>query len=188
MTGEACFSNADLFGRVGIREQVSLRQRVSEHFAALRHPVYCYLVRVCGSEAEAEELTQETFLRLYSHLQEGRQIENVRSWVFKVGRNLALTRVREGFARRTVDIFAASDVPSSEISSEEMLIEQERDERFGLALRELTDLQRQCLHLRGEGLRYREIAEILSISIDSVADALQRAINRVRRAVHEQLP
>jgi RNA polymerase sigma factor (sigma-70 family) len=84
-----------------------------------------------------------------------------------------------------VAIMTADEMPSGERSSEETLIERERDQRFHLALEALTDRQRQCLHLRGEGLRYREIAAVLSISIDSVADALERAIHKVRKGVHE---
>jgi RNA polymerase sigma-70 factor (ECF subfamily) len=68
-------------------------------------------------------------------------------------------------------------------STEELIIESERDACLRVAVQELTEFQRQCLHLRAEGLRYREIAETLSVNIDSVA-ALQRAIKKLRSRVH----
>lgn len=185
MTGETRVNTIGLSTRIGAREPTNIRERVAEHFTDLRQPVYFYLAQICGSDAEAEELTQETFLRLYRYLHEGHEVKNVRSWVFKVGRNLAVTRIRESMARPSVAMVTADEVPSGESSSEDRLIERERDQRFHRALGALTDRQRQCLHLRAEGLRYREIAEVLSISIDSVSDALERAINNVRKAVHE---
>jgi RNA polymerase sigma-70 factor (ECF subfamily) len=45
----------------------------------------------------------------------------------------------------------------------------------------LTALQRECLHLRAEGLRYREIAELMGISISTVADAVRRASLKLSR-------
>jgi len=165
---------------------MSLRERVSEYFLALRNPVYGYLARFCGSPAEAEELTQEAFLKLYRHLLQGKKVENVKSWVFQVARNLAVDRTRtRSSVEEAVEISAAADIPSEGASSEEMILEHERDERLRVATKELTDFQRQCLHLRAEGLRYREIAETLSTSVDSVADALQRAIRKLRDRMHE---
>src|SRR5215469_15294249 len=115
-------TQADVIGlstKTGVREQVNIRQRVADHFADLRQPVYCYLAQICRSDAEAEELTQETFLRLYRYLHEGHQVKNVRSWVFKVGRNLAVTGIRESLARPSVAIVTADEMPSGERSSEE---------------------------------------------------------------------
>jgi RNA polymerase sigma-70 factor (ECF subfamily) len=165
---------------------MTLRERVSEYFVALREPVYGYLARFCGSTVEAEDLTQEAFLKLYRHLREGKEIDNVRSWLFQVARNLAVSRARSQLpVGEMPDLLDAENVPSENASSEELILERERDERLRTAMKELTDFQRQCLHLRAEGLRYREIADTLSTSIDSVADALQRAISKLRRTVHD---
>jgi RNA polymerase sigma-70 factor (ECF subfamily) len=165
---------------------MSLHERVSEYFVQLREPIYGYLARFCGSMADAEDLTQEAFLKLYRHLREGREIENVRSWLFQVARNLAVSQAR---SRSTVDnnstVLSSEVLAATEVAStEELIIKSERDTCLRVAVQELTDFQRQCLHLRAEGLRYREIAETLSVNIDSVADALQRAIKKLRSRVH----
>jgi RNA polymerase sigma-70 factor (ECF subfamily) len=163
---------------------MSLHDRVSQYFAALREPVYGCLARFCGSAADAEDLTQETFLKLYRHLRDGREIENVRSWVFQVARNLAVSRARSQSAVDYMDLPGVG-VASAIALPEEFLLARQRDENLQIAMRALTDFQRQCLHLRAEGLRYREIAEALSANIDSVADALQRAIRKLRDRMHE---
>jgi len=51
----------------------------------------------------------------------------------------------------------------------------------------LTTLQRECLHLRAEGLRYREIAELMKISISTVADAVRRATVKLAREVDSEV-
>ena len=164
---------------------MTLHDRVSQYFVAWREPVYGYLARFCGSASDAEDLTQEAFLKLYRHLREEKEIENVRSWLFQVARNLAVSRSR---SRSAVDnaeeLSSQTNVAAQGASSEELILERERDECLRVAVEELTDFQRQCLHLRAEGLRYREIAETLSANADSVADALQRAIRKLRRKVH----
>src|SRR5262245_58920074 len=125
---------------------MSLRERVSEYFLVLRDPVYGYLARFCGSPAEAEELTQEAFLKLYRHLLEGKNVANVRSWIFQVARNLAVDRKRSrGSADDGVGLPAIANVPSDETSSEAMILNEERNERLRIALKDLTDFQRQCL-------------------------------------------
>ena len=162
------------------------RERVSDYFLVLRDPVYGYLARFCGSPIEAEELTQEAFLKLYRHLLEGKKVENARSWIFRVARNLAIDRARSRHvSEERTERYLVEAMPSEEASSEAVILEHERHEQLGIAMEALTDFQRQCLHLRAEGLRYREIAETLSTSVDSVADGLHRAIRKLRERMHE---
>ena len=58
-------------------------------------------------------------------------------------------------------------------------------EQLGRAWVTLSPQQRQCLHLRAEGLRYREIAETMQISISSVREFLGRAITKLQKAAYE---
>jgi RNA polymerase sigma-70 factor (ECF subfamily) len=70
-------------------------------------------------------------------------------------------------------------------SAEEDLLERERLEQLSGAWKTLSPQQQQCLHLRAEGLRYREIAETMGLSISSVREFLSRAILRLQKVVHE---
>jgi RNA polymerase sigma-70 factor, ECF subfamily len=62
-------------------------------------------------------------------------------------------------------------------------LQDERLDRLHMAVLNLTALQRECLHLRAEGLRYREIAELMGISMSTVADAVRRATVKLAREV-----
>ena len=71
----------------------------------------------------------------------------------------------------------------SPLASPEELLEQTRTEqRIQAVIQALQEQDRRCLFLRAEGLRYREIAETLGISLGSVANSLERVIGKLSRA------
>lgn len=72
-----------------MQRTLSLKAKVAQLFELLRDPVYLYLTAVVRNSAEAEDIAQETFLRLYRTLHRGQPINNVRLWVFRVAHNLA---------------------------------------------------------------------------------------------------
>jgi RNA polymerase sigma-70 factor (ECF subfamily) len=70
---------------------------------------------------------------------------------------------------------------SAQNDHEKTMLERERRKLLREAVMNLTPLQRECLHLRAEGLRLREIADLLRISISTVADATRRASVKLAR-------
>src|SRR5260370_38241600 len=72
------------------QNESSPTQRVTVIFCELREPIYRFLVGGYRSPGEAEEVVQETFLRMYRELVEGKCIDNDRSWAYTVARNLSL--------------------------------------------------------------------------------------------------
>jgi len=133
---------------------------------------------------QAQETTQEVFLRLYLALEEGERIEKTRAWVFRVAHNLGLDMRAKNQLLPMAPGLAAT-LQDTARSVEADLIERERMEQLSGSWKSLSVQQRQCLHLRAEGLRYREIAETMGISISSVREFLSRAILRLQKAVHE---
>ena len=81
----------------------------------------------------------------------------------------------------------ASFADLSARSPEARLLEEEREELLGEALRELPGPLRRCLERRLEGLRYREIAALLGIPVAGVRDRLYRARQRLRGRLEEVL-
>jgi RNA polymerase sigma-70 factor (ECF subfamily) len=171
---------------------MDLEEKIVAVYEALRSPVYQYLTATLGAGADAEDITQETFLRLYVHWSEGRTIaeDRLRSWVFRVAHNLAIDRQRSAKFVQELDseaqLAATLEWPDQGRNPEETLLDQERFDavRNGLAL--LSKQERQCLHLRAEGFRYREIGEILGVTKSSVAEFLRRAIRKLMRDKNAQ--
>jgi len=160
----------------------TLDQQVTQVFKQFRDSVYRYLVVVLNNPSTAEEITQEAFLRFYGCLRKGQAITSVRSWVFRVARNLALN---ENAASRFLEIQNSVTLDRLRAGSESVLLDPEqsflRRERVHIAMRELSLQQRECLSLRAEGFRYREIAQILGINLSTVAQSLRRGIKKLAK-------
>ena len=163
----------------------ALQEQVSRLFEEAREDVYRYLLTLGLYPPQAQEATQEVFLRLYATLRKGEDIQNPRGWIFRVAHNLGLKiRTRqhseEPFNPELPEPHSVSvETPESE------LLDRERMTRFHSAVSGLSEQQRRCLFLRMEGLRYPEIAATLGISASAVGEFLRRAIVRLKRVRDE---
>ena len=159
-------------------------QQVTRVFQESREDVYRYLVTLGLPPAQAQEAAQEAFLRLYVTLEKGGMVQNPRAWVFRVAHNHALDiAAKERF--RPIEPELEAVLRDKCRSVELDLIEREKMDHLGKAWLRLSPQQRQCLQLRSEGLRYREIAETMQISISSVREFLGRAVSRLQKAIYE---
>lgn len=147
---------------------------VAEMYGQWRGPLLRYLGALGLPGADAEDVAQEVFLALCHHLRRGGGRENLRGWVFRVGHNLALRR-REQMGR-TVEAVEVSDPAPG---PEELALLSCRRERLRAVVAALPERDRWCLLLRAEGLRHREIAEVVEISLGSVAASLGRAVGKL---------
>jgi RNA polymerase sigma-70 factor (ECF subfamily) len=148
--------------------------------------LYRYLHSAGASAADAEDIAQESLIRLYRQLHQGAQIREVRPWVFHVARNLLIDEKRKWNRRVSLqtDWQTQSRVEGRAdpaLNPEERAAQRQRLDRLYASVEELTELQRECLSLRAEGLRYREIASILDLSLSTVSDAVHRAVLNLRR-------
>jgi RNA polymerase sigma-70 factor (ECF subfamily) len=169
----------------GVASAEAIEAQVTRLFEQLRLPVYRHLCLAFGSEAQAEEVTQEAFLRLYQAVRRGEAIVNVRAWVFRVARNLALNQLRHDRYLEPLDDDAWERLSrfreDPAFGPEQALVERERAARVKAGLDRLSPRQRQCLLLRVEGFRYREIAEILGVTMSTVAESLRRGVHKLER-------
>ena len=160
----------------------SLQDQVSRLFEEARDDVYRYLLTLGLYPPQAQEAAQEVFLRLYTTLRKGEEIQNPRAWVFRVAHNLGLkTRARQG-AETPFDPHAGQRLAAVAETPESELMESERMARFHRAVEGLSEQQRRCLSLRLEGLRYPEIAGALGISASAVGEFLRRAMAQLRKS------
>lgn len=168
-----------------LAESSELEHLVAEVFAVLKDPVYRYLVSLLGTPAVAEDVLQETFIKLLRQLQRRQAVEQVRAWVFRVAHNAAISELRRRH-RHEADFPAdweslAVLQPTNEPNAEQRLLEAERHSKLQHGLRLLSAQERYCLELKAEGLSYREIAAVLDISFSSVATYLTRGVRKMTR-------
>jgi RNA polymerase sigma-70 factor, ECF subfamily len=181
-SAELCLN--ELIGESSAK-RMTLEQKVEQIFAQLREPIYRYLVVTFGAGAEAEDIVQESFIRLYRELSAGKQIENPKAWLYRTAHNLAINQIKhQQFIAPLGEMEWAEIVesmPDADANPEEKLLKQERRERLHEVMKILTAQERQCLHLRAAGFRYREIAEIMEIGVPTVGEYLKRGINKITK-------
>ncbi|MEX2263936.1 MAG: sigma-70 family RNA polymerase sigma factor [Bryobacteraceae bacterium] len=161
-----------------------VEEEVTRLFDQLRNPLLRYVLSLGLRPQDGEEVIQEVFLSLFQHLRRGKSRENLRGWVFRVAHNLAL---KQRYAHRQY-ILAQSEESlldrhvDPEPNPEEALADRQRQARLLAVVHVLPEQDRCCLHLRAEGLRYREIAEVLGMSLGAVSLSLVRSLARLTRA------
>jgi len=160
----------------------SLEEEITGYFDRFHDPLMRYLLSFQSGVQDAEDIIQETFFALFKHLRAGKPRINVRGWIFRVAHNLGLKR--RGINQRMHQI-SGSDEQDAQfglhpgLNPEEELLDIQERRRLIAIVQALPDRDRQCLVLRAEGLRYREIAEILGVSLGTVAATLERSFKRL---------
>jgi RNA polymerase sigma-70 factor (ECF subfamily) len=134
---------------------------------------------------DAEDVVQDAFLSLFRHVRLGRSRANLKGWLFRVAHNLALKR-RTWTRKRQTEMDGHVVVAAHQVeiaaNPEEQLAGAERQRRLLAVFNALPERDRRCLCLRAEGLRYREIASVLGMSLGAVSKSLTRAVARLERA------
>lgn len=166
-------------GNHGIDEQTV------QLYDTLRPSLYRYLLNIGMSPADVEEIIQETFLRLYRHLRKEGSDGNLRAWIYQVAHNLSadFRKSRRKLVETTPELLdKLSDLRlDNSPGPEDQILRKERVMKVHQALSELTKLQRDCVNLRVEGFRYREIAGILGVGTSTVSGSLRNAITRLAK-------
>ena len=165
-----------------LRHASDVEGEVLALFDRFRGPLLRYICTFGIPVSDAEDLIQDIFLALFTHLRRGGSRANLQGWLFRVAHNMALkhrARVRRQavLSARLPDVIAdPADDP------EGTCVHRQRQARLRAVFEALPPRDRRCLQLRSDGLRYREIAGVLGISLGGVAKSLARTLQRLTRA------
>jgi RNA polymerase sigma-70 factor (ECF subfamily) len=144
-----------------------------EHGPAL----YRFCRSVLRHTGDAEDVVQETFLKLLDHLQHGGDTRNLKSWLFTVAANACRDRTR--WQLRWLPWSADRDERT--VDPVEVRLEPDTTEPARRAFRALAPRDRLLLSLRAQGLSYKDIAVASGIREQSVGRLLARAMDRWRK-------
>jgi RNA polymerase sigma-70 factor, ECF subfamily len=153
-------------------------------FEELRRPLIRYLSGLGLAADEAQDVVQETFLRLQRRMRVEGVPESARSWLFRVAHNEAVNRRRSYERRFGMPLNGPAEMIADRSTPERRAMERERARRLAAAIRALSPRERECLLLRAEGLRYREIAEVLDIAKSTVAETVDRAVRSLAEKIN----
>jgi RNA polymerase sigma-70 factor (ECF subfamily) len=151
---------------------------VTEAYDAHERALYGFALGLTRSGTAAEDLVQESYLRLVREVHAGRAPDNVRAWLYRVCANLATSRGRRAtVATRYLPFLASRDVGET---PEARHLRLELGAELSAALAELTHDERTGLLLSAGGFHGPEIAEIIGRSHGATRTMLTRARMKVQ--------
>jgi RNA polymerase sigma-70 factor (ECF subfamily) len=140
--------------------------------------VYTVALRVLGNAADAEDLTQEVFVKVHASLGSFAFRSSFKTWLYRVTMNMTINAYhrKSRDARRRADLDEASAAASCEGGQRRELASDEAGRALGALLGRLTAEHRAVIVLRElEGLSYEEMSAALGININTVRTRLRRA-------------
>lgn len=166
-----------------------------ELFDKYKNRVINYCFRFCGHQAVAEELAQETFLKVYKAAKRYRPEARFSTWLFKIAANVCLNEVRkpvyrnrieslDGIMENKIDVSVSTKVSAGPDTPDNLLISQEQQMVVRRAINRLPEKQRAALLLRVEGeFSYGEIGQ----QIDRNENHVKTLIHRGRKSLKKAL-
>lgn len=162
----------------------------SEVVTRYKGKIYNYVYRMTGSADDAEDLTQEVFIRMYTSIDSFRGQSSLNTWLFRIAGNLCIDRFRRTKNRTPAfsldeplaDGGRAQEVADETYAPHRVLENVEMAEQIQAALSKLPDKLRIALLLHDiEGLPYEEIAEIAGCPLGTVKSRLFSARMQLRQ-------
>lgn len=163
-------------------------EETEELFLRYHRAVVSFFMRRGFSVEESRDLAQDTFFRVFKHIDGFRGESSVETWLFQVASNLYKNTLR-GHAAQKRD---AQEVPLEKERVAEVvqdksggalhtMLTEERAKKLREALQDLPPQMRQAVYLRVDGdLKYREIADVMHVSIETVKAHLYQARQHLR--------
>ncbi|HVX01399.1 MAG TPA: RNA polymerase sigma-70 factor, partial [Candidatus Babeliaceae bacterium] len=170
-----------LFTRIAAGDEEAFRT-VFHWFNARLHP---FVLKVTRSSAAAEDIVQDTFLRLWLHRGEVARMHRPDAWIYKVASNLAFSYLR----KQAAELRKLEKIETAHVEEKNALDElsvREWRERLSRAVDQLPPRRQYIYKLcREQGLSYKEVAEQLHISPHTVKNQLISALRTIKEQLGE---
>lgn len=182
-----------------VRLMIAVRDDDPQAFAELveryQHRLITILRHLVGHPDEAEDLTQEVFLRVYRARKKYRAQCKFSTWLFTIANNLALNWLRGRQRKPTVSLPAQDSGPLGARPAEQLVVARDAAPSQGLHRQELSEVVRQALDSlnerqrmavvlnKFEDMNYAEIAEVMGLTTKAVKSLLNRARTNLRQAL-----
>ncbi len=137
--------------------------------------LYRFSYRLTASDQDSKDLVHETFIKLHGSLNKRVLIKNHRSWLFKVLYNEASSIKKSRSNHRRIELKVTQKTINITNPDFEYDLQEKREIVIS-ALNLLEERERVCLYLYNEGLKYKEIAETLSINEGSISNLISRSL------------
>jgi len=154
------------------------REALQRLYEAVGDKVYGFALSLVRHPQDAEDVMQETFLRVCVHAKEYRPQGKPLAWIFTIARHLAMDKRREQRRTQPLEETEAVDLSGVAQAEQRMLLDS--------LLNRLSEEDRQILILHAVvGMKHREIATVMELPLNTVLSRYRRALNRLKSIVKE---
>jgi RNA polymerase sigma-70 factor (ECF subfamily) len=170
----------------GQRMRTEEEARLFEDMMTCREAVFRICLGFTRNPSDAEDLSQDVFLKACDHLEKLRRASSVREWLFRIARNTCLDHAKKQRSHRLLEAEARpADVPGPS-AQERSTLTKERLALLKAAVSRLPKKQREVFVLREYGrLSYEELGRVVGAKAGTVMSRLNRARAAVARCVRE---
>lgn len=146
--------------------------------------IYRFVFRLIGNEAEAEQISQQTFTKLYAYFKKNNFIKIQKAFVYRIAHQLCIDVLRK--KQKEIKINKSERFKNQTlINPQDNYIRNQQISIVRSAIQKLAPRDQRCVLLYQEGYSYSEIAEIAKININSVGQILSRATNKLAQIIKE---
>jgi RNA polymerase sigma-70 factor (ECF subfamily) len=183
-------SDEDLMVMVKNGDQVAFGELMNRYEGRL----YNYLKRITKNTADAEDIYQEAFLKVYRHAARFNPDGSFRPWLYRIATNLCMDLLRKKTRRKETSLETGGPGEESALTVQDLSpspadVSQRRERQAALAeaVEELPDKQRTVFLLaRYEGLPYAEISDVLEVPLGTVKSRMNTAVNTLMKRLNEE--
>jgi RNA polymerase sigma-70 factor (ECF subfamily) len=163
------------------RRRVSTRDQLVLAFQEARGDLVSTLFYMLGNYADAQDATQEAFVKCWRSYRRLAKVRNYRAWIFRVGLNAAKDLQRNAWRRRIRPLSQAPSIESGDAPPEEMLCEREDLDRLRRSLKRLRREEKEVFLLRQNGdFTYDQIAVVCRRPVGTVKTQMRAALHKLR--------
>jgi RNA polymerase sigma-70 factor (ECF subfamily) len=163
-------------------EQKSLEVLIQTYLKS----IYGFVFRFVQNQQDAEDLTQEIFLKMWRNLKKFKKEKGFKSWLFKIAKNTCFDFLRKKKRNLTLNLenldILADFAPSliEEVEKENLIEKIKKEiEKLPLKMQKVLDLYYNF------GLNFREISEVLGESVNTIKSRHRRAIYRLKKSIFQ---
>jgi RNA polymerase sigma-70 factor (ECF subfamily) len=171
-----------------LRFQKGDTEAFTELVVRYKDPLYNYVSRMLRDNIYAEDIVQETFVRVYRNRDRYQQIAKFSTWIYTIAINLTKTELRRQSLRRFFSISSVNEegrtfeLPDTKINLEKRAEDVILGENIHLAIEKLPKIFREVIILRDlQELSYEEISKIVEVPIGTIKSRMNRARTRLAK-------
>ena len=152
--------------------------------------IYSFVYKNVGNPAEAEDITQEVFIKVWKNIRKFDQNKNFKPWIFQIAKNTSIDFLRK---KKTIPFSRFENEKGQNLLVENIaaaplnLIEKLSDKKvLAAAMDGLTDKEQKIINLRhNDGMSFKEIADVFDESINTIKSRYRRTLMSLRKNIKE---